>query len=180
MRVIAGAARRTLLVTPAGENTRPTADRAKESLFNILGEKVRGAAFLDIFCGSGAIGIEALSRGAKEAAFIENSPAALKAVKENLAKTKLTPRAEIFAQGAEETILHLEKQNRRFDFIFLDPPYESPIFSTLAAAHRILAEGGTVIAETDAKSASPCGLSELILTDTRVYGRTKFLFFREV
>jgi 16S rRNA (guanine(966)-N(2))-methyltransferase RsmD len=171
-------ARRIALVAPAGENTRPTADRAKEALFNILSERVCDARFLDIFCGSGAIGIEALSRGAKEAVFVENSPAAVKAVKENLAKTKLL-HAEILETTAERAIARLAAQNRLFDIIFLDPPYDSSLLSkTLAQLKQfdMLAENGVIVAETDAK------IREFPKPDTseiyaRTYGRTKFFFF---
>ncbi|MCL2223755.1 MAG: 16S rRNA (guanine(966)-N(2))-methyltransferase RsmD [Defluviitaleaceae bacterium] len=178
MRVIAGAARRTALVAPLGSSTRPTADRAKEGLFNIISERVRGARFLDIFCGSGAIGIEALSRGAKEAVFVENAAPALKAVKENLAKTKLQ-NAEIIEASAENAISRLQTANRRFDIIFLDPPYDSLLLEqTLQKVPPLLAEGGIVIAETEQNRGFAPQSASLFLTSTRVYGRTVFLFLQ--
>jgi len=173
LRVIAGAARRIMLVAPAGLNTRPTADRAKESLFNILGIKVNGARFLDVFCGSGAIGIEALSRGAKAAVFVDSSPSALKAVKENLAKTKLT-HAEILEMTAEKAITRLAAEDRQFDIIFLDPPYDSNCLSQTLnhlGQAKILAENGIIIAETESE------IDNVNPFDIRVYGRTKFYFF---
>ena len=175
MRVIAGSARRTALVAPQGTNTRPTADRAKESLFNIIAPRIKGARFLDIFCGSRAIGIEALSRGAKEAVFIENASPALKAVKENLTKTKLQ-NAEIIEASVEKAISLLS--GRQFDIIFLDPPYDSKLLvQTMQEISRtnLLAENGVIIAETE--RSTELEFPGFLLTSTRVYGRTNFLFF---
>lgn len=173
MRVIAGAARRTLLTTPAGGETRPTADRAKEGLFNILSGEIQGARFLDMFCGSGAVGIEALSRGAEKAVFVDNSPVAIKSTRENLAKTKLSDRAEILDISAQKAVAYLK--NRSFDVIFLDPPYATEFSGILEDAFALLDSGGVIIAETDAKTTPPF---ENLLTETRVYGRTKFSFYR--
>jgi 16S rRNA (guanine(966)-N(2))-methyltransferase RsmD len=180
LRVIAGIARRTALVAPTGLNTRPTADRAKESLFNIIAPQVKNSRFLDIFCGSGAIGIEALSRGAKEAVFVENAAPALKAVKENLSKTKLQ-NAEIIEASAENAIKTLSAAGRRFDIIFMDPPYDSQLivqtFQEIYCA-ELLAEDGIIIAETE--NNREIAVSEFILTSARVYGRTNFLFYKLV
>ncbi|MDR0272853.1 MAG: 16S rRNA (guanine(966)-N(2))-methyltransferase RsmD [Clostridiales bacterium] len=173
LRVISGKARRTTLVSPTGLNTRPTADRAKEGLFNILSEEISGAKFLDIFCGSGAIGIEALSRGASEVIFADNAAPAIKAVKENLQKTKLT--AEILEMTAEKAIELLTAQNRKFDIIFLDPPYGSEILTqTIKKLPPLLSENGKIIAETETEIS----IEGLQLTEIRAYGRTKFLFYK--
>jgi len=123
MRVIAGKARRLQLKTPEGFETRPTTDKIKETLFNILNPYLADADFLDIFSGSGAIGIEALSRGAKYAAFIENSKLALDCIKANLKSTKLEDLGEAFALNAIEGIRALEIQGKVFDIVFMDPPY---------------------------------------------------------
>jgi len=123
MRVIAGKARRLQLKTPEGFETRPTTDKIKETLFNILNPYLADADFLDIFSGSGAIGIEALSRGAKYAAFVENSKLALDCIKANLTSTKLEDLGETFALNAIEGIRALELQGKVFDIVFMDPPY---------------------------------------------------------
>ena len=181
MRVIAGSAKRTVLTAPEGLNTRPTSDRAKESLFSILGEKVRGARFLDIFCGSGAIGIEALSLGAASAVFVDNSPHAIKALTANLTKTRLNHNAEVLHMSVDNAIQKLE--NRQFDIIFLDPPYGTnlviPALKNLWQKHQnqLLAENGLIIAETDSKEF-PDIPEDFTLESTREYGRTKFLFIR--
>lgn len=123
MRVIAGKAKRTQLKTPEGFDTRPTTDKTKETLFNVLNPYLADADFLDLFSGSGAIGIEALSRGAKYAAFVENERAALDCIKLNLKNTKLESQAEIYPMGVLEAINALELKGKVFDVVFMDPPY---------------------------------------------------------
>lgn len=123
MRVIAGKARRLQLKTPQGLDTRPTTDKTKETLFNILNPYLADINFLDLFSGSGAIGIEALSRGAKYAAFVEESKAALDCIRYNLEFTKLADQGEIFAFDVLATIKTLEKRGQVFDVVFMDPPY---------------------------------------------------------
>ena len=123
MRVIAGKARRLQLKTPEGLDTRPTTDKTKETLFNILNPYLADTDFLDLFSGSGAIGFEALSRGAKYAAFVENNKAALECIKSNLRFTKLVENADVFALNALEAIRALEVRGKVFDVVFMDPPY---------------------------------------------------------
>lgn len=125
MRVIAGKARRLLLKTPQGYDTRPTTDKTKETLFNILSPYLADADFLDLFSGSGAIGIEALSRGAKYTAFVENDRAALECIKANLKFTKLDSQADVYPLGVLEAIKALEVNGKVFDIVFMDPPYDS-------------------------------------------------------
>lgn len=124
MRVIAGTARRINLVSPSGNNTRPTTDRIKETLFNILQTEVYDARFLDLFSGSGGIGIEALSRGAKESVFVENNREAVSCIKTNITKTRFTERSQVMAMDVMQALRRLEQLNNPFDIIFLDPPYE--------------------------------------------------------
>ena len=124
MRVIAGSARRLPLKAPPGYDTRPTSDKVKETLFNILMPYIYSdTAFLDLYSGSGAIGIEALSRGAGRAVFVENNRAALECIRENLKKTGFTDRAEIMNTDVL-TALHRLEGRACFDMIFLDPPYD--------------------------------------------------------
>ena len=125
MRVIAGKARRLLLKTPEGFETRPTTDKTKETLFNILNPYLADADFLDLFSGSGAIGIEALSRGAKYAAFVEDNKAALDCIKANLHFTKLADAADVIPHTVAEAIRILEMKGKVFDVIFMDPPYNN-------------------------------------------------------
>lgn len=122
MRVIAGTARSLPLRTPEGKDTRPTTDRIKETLFNMLQPYIPDAVFVDIFSGSGGIGIEAISRGARKAYFIENAPKAIACIEQNLSFTKFTDRAIVLKQDACAGLAGIfEKQ---VDVIFMDPPYD--------------------------------------------------------
>ena len=123
MRVIAGIARSMPLKTPEGPDTRPTTDRIKETLFNILQNDIPGAVFVDLFSGSGGIGIEALSRGARKAYFIENAPKALACIQDNLAFTKFTDKAVVLKQEAVLALTSIYE--KEVDIIFMDPPYNS-------------------------------------------------------
>jgi len=149
MRVIAGSAKRIQLKTLDGFDTRPTTDRIKETLFNMLTPYIGDSRFLDLFSGSGAIGIEALSRGAAEAFFVESNPAAIDCIRTNLANTRLTDRGTILPTEALTALVQL-KGGRRFDYIFMDPPYhqglEKKVLEYLAEA-ELLEENGTIIVE---------------------------------
>ena len=124
MRVIAGSARRLLLKTLPGDETRPTTDRIKETLFNMLQAEVPGSRFLDLFGGSGGIAIEALSRGASSAVIVEKNPKAARIIRENLEHTHLDDRAELLTTDASAAITRLaSRESAAFDLIFLDPPY---------------------------------------------------------
>lgn len=123
MRVIAGSARSLKLVTPEGMDTRPTTDRIKETLFNMLQMSVPGCSFLDLFSGSGGIGIEALSRGAVKAVFVENDRNAILCIEDNLNHTKFTDVAKVLKQDAFVALQALEYKEK-FDIIFMDPPYD--------------------------------------------------------
>ncbi|MDO4555531.1 MAG: 16S rRNA (guanine(966)-N(2))-methyltransferase RsmD [Lachnospiraceae bacterium] len=124
MRVIAGKARRLQLKTIEGKDTRPTQDRTKETLFNVLQPRIPDAVFLDLFSGSGAIGIEALSRYAKEAWFVENGRKACECIRTNLEHTNLTEDAHILMKDALSAVSWLEDRDIQFDVIFMDPPYD--------------------------------------------------------
>ena len=123
MRVIAGKAKRFSLAAPPGMDTRPTTDRIKETLFNMLQSSLADSLFLDLYAGSGAIGIEALSRGAKQAVFVEQNRTAIRCIKENLEHTRLAEEAVVCQAEVLEGIRRLEQDGLVFDIIFLDPPY---------------------------------------------------------
>ncbi len=126
MRVIAGSARRLLLATLPGEDTRPTTDRIKETLFNMLQAEIPGSRFLDLFGGSGGIAIEALSRGASSAVIVEKNPKAARIIRENLEHTHLADKAELRATDASAALTALANSGSEpFDLVFLDPPYGS-------------------------------------------------------
>lgn len=151
MRVIAGTARRLPLVSPAGRDTRPTTDRIKETLFNIIQDDVPGCQFLDLFSGSGGIGIEALSRGARQAVFVEFGKEALSCIRKNLEKTRLKEKAVVLPVEVTYGISKLEKMGQVFDIIYADPPYkkgfESRVLSLLAQS-AIVKRGTLVVMES--------------------------------
>jgi 16S rRNA (guanine966-N2)-methyltransferase len=156
VRVVAGSARGVRL-GPVPGGTRPLSDRAREGLFSSLGEAVPGAAVLDLFAGTGAVGIEALSRGADRAVFVDSSPAAVRAVRDNLERTKLTERAEVLLAKASRA---LRSDLGTFDLVVLDPPYavQEPELESLLddlVARAAVAAGGLVVLTREIKSSIP-------------------------
>jgi len=153
MRVIAGKYRSRRLVAPAGIQTRPTSDRLRETLFNVVAPSVEGSAWLDLFAGTGAVGIEALSRGARMVYFVESSSQAVRAIRANLASLGVGQGVEVLEREAIAALRLLEAQPSAFDFCFLDPPYRKAdtyeqILSFLSQS-RLLKQGGLIIAEHD-------------------------------
>ena len=178
MRVISGKARRTLLTAPVGKVVRPTSDRAKEAIFSIIAYRIQGARFLDLFCGSGAIGIEALSRGASHCVFVDSSKDSVKAVKANLIKTRLV--ADVIFSPAFDAIDSLSANGNVFDIIFLDPPYDFGHYAeVLEVILKLLSDEGIIVVETN-DSARLVVPNTLIITDERRYGHSKFSFLVKV
>jgi 16S rRNA (guanine(966)-N(2))-methyltransferase RsmD len=153
VRVIAGAFKSRLLKTLEGKLTRPTSDRLKETLFNLLQTQLKGRRFLDCFAGSGSIGIEALSRGASYAAFIESSPRASKVIRENLERLGLVLSRDyiLLNQAVENGLKILQQAGSKFDIVFLDPPYAAaeqyPKVLEKLQHYKILNDEAVVIAE---------------------------------
>ena len=180
MQVVAGSARRILLKTIPGEATRPTSNRIKETLFNILQPVVQGSRFLDLFAGSGAIGIEALSRGAREAVFVENSRAACACIQDNLTRTHLKEKATLMTADVFAAIRRLSLNGKPFDIIFLDPPYdagyEEEVLKELTASSLVTPDT-LIIAEMRIRKELE-GLEEMGLAIRRVkeYKNNKHVF----
>lgn len=178
-RVIAGSAKGRRLKLVPGDSTRPIMDRAKEALFNIIGRDIYDTVFLDLFAGTGSVGIEALSRGADHAVFLDTAPVAIKTIKENLQATRLDGQAEIIRMDAFAFL----KGNppEPFDFIYVAPPqYKDMWKSTLLAleANPVWIPVGTrVIVQIDPKEQSDIKLKYLVPVDERRYGRTLLWFF---
>lgn len=158
MRVISGTARGHKLQTADGLDTRPTTDRIKESLFNIISQDLYKCKFLDLFSGSGAIGIEALSRGAEKAVFVEKDKICIDIIKKNLEFTKLKPLSVILKDNAVSAIETLAAQSYVFDIIFMDPPYKSGLSLLSLEAivkNKILNKDGYIIVERSSKIILP-------------------------
>ncbi len=178
MRVIAGICRSLPLVTPEGDDTRPTTDRIKETLFNMIQGEIPDCVFYDFFSGSGAIGIEALSRGAKHAYFVENNKKALECIKKNLNFTKLTEQATVVSRDVLGAIPFLDE---KADIIFMDPPYQLEIEASVMQMLKqsgCLKENTLIIVEAD-KNRDFSDITALGFTiiKEKVYKSNKHVFF---
>jgi 16S rRNA (guanine966-N2)-methyltransferase len=161
LRLTGGEARGRRLKAPRGLRTRPTSDRVREALFDILGARIEGARFLDVYAGTGAVGCEALSRGAGRAVFLERDSVALGLIDENLKLGAWSGAAEIMEGEASSALRRLETAGALFEIVYLDPPYDDPgLVESFARSVRLLAPGGMVIVEHRASSAVelPAGL----------------------
>lgn len=182
MRVIAGKARSLPLQTVPGEGTRPTTDRIKETLFNILQPRIGGCSFLDLFAGSGAIGIEALSRGASSAIFVEKNKKACTCIRRNLSFTKLEESGKLLEMDAMQALRVLEGQ-AVFDIIFMDPPYASgsefPVLEYLKTS-SICDSSSTIIVEASLDTDyQPLLEPGFVIFREKKYKTNKHVFFRK-
>ena len=174
MRIIAGKYRGRVLAQFEKIGVRPTSDRVKESVFQILSARLYGARVLDLFCGTGALGLESLSRGAAEVVFNDSSAESIALLKKNLAALKET--AKVYKLDYKAC---LNSVSGKFDLIFADPPYKEDIAAeilSLVKARGILAENGLVVFESEREEEPAEGFT---LKDKRSYGRTKVMFFGE-
>ncbi len=175
MRIIAGQLRGKTLRSVKGMATRPTSDRVRESLFNILSYRIRGANVLDLFAGTGALGIEALSRGAKSAVFVDESKDALSVIRRNLEDCKLMEKARIIRWNIARNLNCLTAYEKQFDLVFMDPPYHSGLIGP-ALAHlnteNCLADSACLVIEHDISETISDNICDFYLADQRKYGRT--------
>jgi 16S rRNA (guanine(966)-N(2))-methyltransferase RsmD len=181
MRVVAGSAKGTKLRAVPGTGTRPILDRVKTALFDILQSKIGDAAILDLFAGSGGVGIEALSRSAAHCTFIDNSPAAINIIRENLERCRLTAQANVLKKDAFNFITSARQQ---YDLIYVAPPqYHRMWLRALAAIERhsdILNADGIVIAQIDPKEYQPQKFEVLVEQEQRRYGSTLLVFYKKI
>lgn len=176
MRVIAGTARGRRLMAPAGDAVRPTSDRVKEALFSIVQTRLRGARVCDLYAGTGALGIEALSRGAVSVTFIDSDRRAISAISANLEATGLADGADVRRGTLPSALAVLEGP---FDLILADPPYDTAddaLDRLLERASGLLAPGGLVVIERDRRSGSPSWPPDLKPLEPRRYGDTVLHF----
>jgi 16S rRNA (guanine(966)-N(2))-methyltransferase RsmD len=178
MRITGGTGRGTRLRVPAGDRVRPTADKVKQALFNILGEQVRDAVFLDLYAGTGGIGIEALSRGAARAVLIDDSRKSLQIIRQNVEQAGFGSRAQVIASKAES---YVRKTAERFRIVFLDPPYTQEILPLLELIEgsALLEPDAVVVAEHFKKQPSPEHAGRLSLYREARYGDTVLAFYKE-
>ena len=179
MRIITGTARGCRLKTPKGQDTRPTADRIKESLFNILGQEVLDRKVLDIFAGTGNLGLEALSRGAKSGTLVDKATAQL--MQENARLTRLQDRVIVRGGDVFAELSQLERGQAGFDLIFCDPPYHKGLWERalrqIDQSTGIMAYNGILVVEHGADENDIPGLEHLAVVMNRRYGHTTQLTF---
>lgn len=180
MRVIAGTAKGRILRSPRTRDTRPITDRAKESLFSILGPRIPGSRFLDLFAGTGGVGIEALSRGCAHATFVERSAGAVAVIRHNLGATHLAANAEVVAA---DVFTYLRRDPAPFDVIFMAPPQWLGLWprAVLLIDQRPgwLAAGAVIVAQHDPSESADVPLRHLRVTSERTYGRVRFTFLAD-
>lgn len=180
MRIIGGKARGTKLYSLEGNNTRPTLDRVKESLFNIIQNDIQDSVFLDLFSGSGAVGLEAISRGAKKTILCDNSKKAIEIIKKNIEKTKFEKQTEVYC--TEFNILIKEKLKEILDIVYIDPPYQSDyVYKSikLLIEQKLINKSTLIIIETDRIEILK-DIENLPVTkiDERKYGRAQLVFLK--
>ena len=176
MRVITGIAKGTRLRTLDGNDVRPTTDRVKEGIFSALQFGIEGRTFLDLFAGSGQMGIEAISRGAKKAVFVDSSKKSLQVVNENIEKCKFQDKSKV-VNGSAVSFLKMNKE--KFDIAFLDPPYKQGIVDKcLPLLLPMMSDDGVVICETSRDEELPEKLSGFYADRVRNYGKTKITLYR--
>ena len=179
MRVISGTARGTVLKTPDGLNTRPTADRVKEALFSIIQFELAGAVVLDLFGGTGQLGVEALSRGAKKAMFVDASEAACKIIRENLKRTSFQDKASVIRSDYRN---FLKSTKEKYDIIFLDPPYNEDFLENslkMITEIDILQSGGIIVTERSVQKELSLDLSAFSRSRDYKYGIAILTIFRK-
>lgn len=181
MRIISGKARGTKLYTLDGTATRPTLDRVKESLFNIIQNDIEDSTVLDLFSGSGAIGLEFLSRGAKRAVLCDSSKDAIKIIKQNVQKTHFEEKVEVYNMEFTELVERL--QNQKFDIIYIDPPYATDFIKISLEKiieYELVNENTKIIVETDDETRilNQIEKMDVEITDKRKYGRATIIFLK--
>ena len=179
MRVISGKAKGIVLKTPDGMLTRPTADRVKEALFSILQFEIPGAKVLDLFGGTGQLGIEALSRGAKHVVFVDHANTACNLIRENLKRTSLTDQAKVVCADYAS---YLKSCTEKYDFIFLDPPYAEDFLENslkIITEIDILQSGGIIVTERPLGKALDAEFSGYTRSRDYKYGQTLLSLFRK-
>ena len=181
MRIISGKSRGTKLYSLEGDTTRPTLDRVKESLFNIIQNEIQESVFLDLFSGSGAIGLEFLSRGAKRAVLCDSSKDAIKIIKQNVQKTHFEEKVEVY--NMEFTKLVERLQNQKFDIIYIDPPYATDFIKISLEKiieYELVNENTKIIVETDDETRilNQIEKMDVEITDKRKYGRATIIFLK--
>lgn len=180
MRVVSGALKGRALKAVRGTPTRPTTDKVKEAMFNIIGPYFRSGMALDLFAGSGALGIEALSRGIERSIFVDHDIKAVQTIRANLENLKLTDRSEVYRTDAHRALNAVKKRGLTFQIIFLDPPYKKQKLESLLNfidQYQLLAAGGVVVCEHSDDVMLPEKIGRLMKAKGAAYGITAVSFY---
>ncbi len=180
MRIISGRWKSRKLIAVKGPNTRPTSDRVKEAVFNIIRDRLDGSVVLDVFAGTGNMGFEALSRGGSRAVFVEKSKKAADTIKKNAQNLDCVPMIHIIKKDVFKAIDDLARDSCKFDIIFMDPPYNTDIEESVLLAilnADIIDRQGIIVVEHDYRDEMPTDIEGLIKTDTRKYGNTRISLY---
>jgi 16S rRNA (guanine(966)-N(2))-methyltransferase RsmD len=176
MRVITGSAKGCLLTTLPGEKTRPTSEKVKEGLFSAIQFDIEGRRALDLYAGSGQLGIEALSRGAVSCVFVDRNPDAVAVIRQNLKKCSFSELSQVVSADASA---FLERSSDTFDLVFMDPPYaDGLLLPTLQMAVTHVNDGGILVCESDEDATLPDKVDRFTLDRVRCYGRTRVWLYR--
>lgn len=182
LRIISGEHRGRILKTVPGRNTRPTSDKVKESLFNILQARIPGSIVLDLFSGTGNLGLESLSRGCEKAVFVEKSPAALAVLRENCRSLDYMEYTEIIPMDVSKALAFLSEDKREFDIVFMDPPYdhdlEVPAIEALDKGN-LVKDDGVIVVEHLMQDEMPDCIGSFTRYQIRKYGNTALSFYRK-
>ncbi|MBE6836240.1 MAG: 16S rRNA (guanine(966)-N(2))-methyltransferase RsmD [Ruminococcaceae bacterium] len=177
MRVITGSARGMRLFTLEGDSVRPTTDKVKEAMFSIIQFEIEGRRVLDLFAGSGQLGIEALSRGAKSAQFVDESKQAISVINKNLEKTKLK---DLSLVSHTDSVAFISSTDRVYDLFFLDPPYNKGLIEkVLPLCEKRAAAGALIVCETSAEEFLPEEIEGLVFSKRYKYGKTALTVYRK-
>lgn len=181
MRIIAGKLRGKVLKSPKDEKVRPTLDRVKEAIFSMITPNIRNAQVLDLFAGSGALGLETLSRGAEFVTFVDMDKESIKLVKDNINLCNAQENSRVLYMGAKEAFGQASNKGWKFDIIFMDPPYEGEIAKKVLQEcdfNIIMNERSIIIVETDVKELTEDEIGGLVKIKEKVYGQTRISIYK--
>jgi 16S rRNA (guanine966-N2)-methyltransferase len=180
MRIITGIAKGRKIIAPEGMDTRPTSDRVKESVFNIISKKIYGARVLDVFSGTGNLGLEAISRGADWCTFVEKNKITYKILLQNINNLGFKEKCDTYNRDAFDVLEMLGKNSGKYDIIFLDPPYSNGLVEKAIIeinAKGFMSDEGIIMSEYDENDVIPENLNGIKIYRTEKYGRTKISFW---
>lgn len=183
MRIIGGGFKGRRIIFPKSPHIRPTQDKIREALFNVIAPDINGAAVLDLFAGSGALGLEAISRGATHVTFVDNNSLCIRVIKENLDSLGATDRADVFKTDVIRAIEKIHRSGNKFDIVFLDPPYYKGLAKKILiklSHYDILAHNNIIVAEHYKKDLIPDNINKIILLfKQKKFGDTVLSFYKK-